>query len=164
MSRLEDLINRFTAQRDVLNFAIGKIPAGAGEIAVELGLGSGRTYDHLREKLAGRKVYSFDRSDDAHPGCSPEGELFVEGEITEQLPAFVKGREGRAFLVHMDVGTKSRATDEALYRELEPNVMKLLVPGGILVSDRPLFSPKWKEFDLSSMKLPWAYHCYRLEN
>ena len=66
MSRLDSFIRRLEAQRIVLNWAVEQI-AGQPGIILELGLGNGRTYDHLREKLPGRTIFAFDRAINANP-------------------------------------------------------------------------------------------------
>src|SRR4051812_41343381 len=45
MTRLDSAIRRLTAQRDLLNWAAQAI--GPTGLVLELGLGNGRTYDHL---------------------------------------------------------------------------------------------------------------------
>ena len=52
MSRLDSFIRRIGAQRNVLNAVAQRIAAIDGPV-LELGLGNGRTYDHLRELHAG---------------------------------------------------------------------------------------------------------------
>ncbi len=88
MTRLDSAIRRLTAQRDLLDWAAGEIaPTG---FVLELGLGNGRTYDHLRDRLPGREIYVFERSPAAHPSCTPpEAYLFV-GDIFDTLPAFIE--------------------------------------------------------------------------
>ena len=49
MSRLDSFRRRLTAQIDGLNWAADNLP-DMGDV-LELGLGNGRTYDHLREHL-----------------------------------------------------------------------------------------------------------------
>ena len=60
MSRLDSFIRRITAQRNVLNAVAAEIAGLEGPV-LELGLGNGRTFDHLREKLPGRRIIAFDR-------------------------------------------------------------------------------------------------------
>ena len=49
MSRLDSFIRRMTAQRDILNqIATQSLLPESGDV-LELGLGNGRTYSHLRE-------------------------------------------------------------------------------------------------------------------
>jgi S-adenosyl-L-methionine methyltransferase len=52
MTRLDSAIRRLTAQRDLLDWASEEIAPGG--LVLELGLGNGRTYDHLRDRLPGR--------------------------------------------------------------------------------------------------------------
>ena len=53
MSRLDSMLRRLTAQRDGLNWAAQQISGVAGDV-LDLGLGNGRTYDHLREVMPER--------------------------------------------------------------------------------------------------------------
>ena len=50
MSRLESFIRRLDAQRLCLDWAAGAVVERPGAV-LELGLGNGRTYDHLRARL-----------------------------------------------------------------------------------------------------------------
>ena len=50
MSRLDSFIRRMTAQRDILNHICDTVKELEGPV-LELGLGNGRTYDHLRERF-----------------------------------------------------------------------------------------------------------------
>jgi hypothetical protein len=138
LSRLESFIRRLEAQRACLEFALENLVPGA---VVELGLGNGRTYDHLREHLGGtRRIYAFDRQLAAHPACVPADLLL--GEFSETLPRLAR-RIGRAVaLVHADTGSgdeqASRANAQGLAALLEP----LLVEGAIVVSDQDM-APAW---------------------
>lgn len=58
MSRLDSFIARMQAQRDALNFLKPMVDVVAGPI-LEVGLGNGRTYDHLRELFPARDIYVF---------------------------------------------------------------------------------------------------------
>ena len=57
MSRLDSFIRRLEAQRACLNRAAALI-SGIDGIVLELGLGNGRTYDHLRELFPDREFMS----------------------------------------------------------------------------------------------------------
>ena len=59
MSRLDSFLRRLQAQRDCLNAAVSLVADRPGPI-FELGLGNGRTYDHLRS-LLDRKLRHFRR-------------------------------------------------------------------------------------------------------
>ena len=58
MSRLDSFIRRLEAQRACLEYAAGQIRDLPGPV-LELGLGNGRTYDHLRELLPEREIFVF---------------------------------------------------------------------------------------------------------
>ena len=85
MSRLDSFIRRMQAQRACLDWAAQAIQGRPGCV-LELGLGNGRTYDHLRERLPDRDIYVFDRRISAHAGCIPPTEYMFLGEVAEMLP------------------------------------------------------------------------------
>jgi len=53
VSRLDSFIRRLEAQRACLDHAAGLI-GGLDGVVLELGLGNGRTYDHLRSLFPSR--------------------------------------------------------------------------------------------------------------
>ena len=59
MTRLDAVIERLKAQRSALGAAAQALSDTPGHI-LELGLGNGRTYDHLRHLFSDRKIYVFD--------------------------------------------------------------------------------------------------------
>ena len=85
MSRLDSFIARMQAQRDCLNFLKPKIDAVPGPL-LEVGLGNGRTYDHLRDLFPGRDIYVFERKVAAHPDCIPPDDRLFLGEAREAIP------------------------------------------------------------------------------
>ncbi len=80
MSRLESFIRRMEAQRACIDFAAraGNTPQGP---IFELGLGNGRTYDHLRERFPGRDIFVFERNVNAHAASMPDAEHLIVGDI-----------------------------------------------------------------------------------
>ena len=60
MSRLESMYRRIGAQISGLNWAVEMIADLPGDV-LELGLGNGRSYHHLREKLPNRSIWVIDR-------------------------------------------------------------------------------------------------------
>ncbi|MEQ8586658.1 MAG: class I SAM-dependent methyltransferase [Thalassobaculaceae bacterium] len=145
MSRLDSMIRRLEAQRATLNAAADRVRDREG-VALEFGLGNGRTYDHLREILAGRDIYVFDRQVAAHPDCIPPDDRLFLGDLFDTLPRAIAQLGGRAVLVHLDIGTGDKAESVALSQRAAPLVAELLAPGGVAVSDQPIdglaaFSP-----------------------
>ena len=137
MSRLDSMIRRLQAQRATLNDAAARVEGRDG-VALEFGLGNGRTYDHLRAIMPGREIYVFDRQVAAHPDCIPPDDRLYLGDLFDTLPRAVANLGGRAVLAHMDIGTGDKEESVSLSRRAAPMVADLLVSGGVAVSDQPL--------------------------
>ena len=84
MSRLDSFIRRLQAQQACLELAIARIAELPGPV-LELGLGNGRTYDHLRELLPGREIFVFEREVRAHPADRPDRHHLFLGDFRETL-------------------------------------------------------------------------------
>ena len=85
MSRLDSFIRRLEAQRACLGLAVGLVRQIEGAF-LEMGLGNGRTFDHLREIAPEREIIVFERQVAAHPDCVPHDDQLVLGDIFETLP------------------------------------------------------------------------------
>jgi hypothetical protein len=160
MTRLDSVIRRLTAQRDLLNWAAQDIgPAG---LVVELGLGNGRTYDHLRTKLPGREIYAFERSPAAHPDCYPPDGYLIVGDIFETLPVFIERfGQGSAALIHTDIGTGDEDANRQLALRLSPLLDSLLQPGGLLIADRAFEMPSCTDISSRTNVPEGRYFVYR---
>jgi trans-aconitate methyltransferase len=157
MSRLESFIRRLTAQRDILDMICRDLALGDGPV-IELGLGNGRTYDHLRERLPGRRIVAFDRVNAANlRSLPPEGDLIL-GEISETAQAFAGIG---AALVHADIGSGYDDLDEMNLRWLPQLAVDLLAPGGIAASGVPLDHPRLAPLSLPAGIRPGRYFLYR---
>jgi S-adenosyl-L-methionine methyltransferase len=160
VSRLDSFIRRLEAQRACLDQAARLIAELDGDV-LELGLGNGRTYDHLRQLFPDRKIYVCERWVAAHPDCVPPAELLLLGDMRDTLQ---KAREllvGRVALAHLDPATGNVAASRALAAEVAPLIVPLLRPGGVLVSEPAI---AWR--GLSPMALPRGlapgrYNLYR---
>ncbi len=140
MSRLESFIRRLEAQRRCLDWAAQAIAGYPGAV-LELGLGNGRTYDHLRHRLGpARAIFAFDRQLAAHPDCVPPPGLLLLGELHDTLPAFA-ARGVAVALVHADLGSGDRAASAALAGWLGPQLRRLAAPGCLVLSDQRLGEP-----------------------
>jgi hypothetical protein len=137
VSRLDSFIRRLSAQRDLLDHAAALIAGRPGHV-LELGLGNGRTYDHLRERLGAREIFVFERQLAAHPDCTPDaGHLFL-GDFRASLPEALARLGAGAALAHCDIGSGDREATTALARWLGPALRPLMAPGGLILSDQPL--------------------------
>jgi hypothetical protein len=160
MSRLDSFIRRIEAQRACLNRAAALI-RGIDGIVLELGLGNGRTYDHLRELFPEREIHVCERLVAAHPDCVPPAAFLILGDMRETLPA-LRGRfGGRVALAHCDAGTGDRSGNVALAAELAPSITALLCRGGVLVSDPPVAAAGLEELMLPDGIAAGRYHLYR---
>jgi hypothetical protein len=161
MSRLDSFIRLLTAQRDCLALAARLIADVPGPV-LELGLGNGRTYDHLRSLLPGREIFVFDRRIAAHPDCVPDEAHMILGDVRETLPQALARIGARAALAHCDVGTGVQSDNDSLAAFVGPAMAKLMAPGGIVVSDQKLTVPGWTPVPVPSGIEPGRYFLNRV--
>jgi hypothetical protein len=155
LSRLDSFIRRLEAQRTCLDFAFRHLIPGA---VVELGLGNGRSYDHLRAHLNGRVIYALDRQLAAHPDCVPK-ELLL-GEFRDTLPALAR-RIGRTVaLVHADTGSGDETASRAQALGLPVLLDPLLADGALIVSDQDM-QPPWDTVPLPPGVAAGRYFIWR---
>ena len=149
-----------TAQRDCLTAAARLIADVPGPV-LELGLGNGRTYDHLREILPVREIFVFDRRVAAHPECIPDDDHMIIGDITETLPGAGALIGAKAALAHCDMGTGVAASNAELAAFIGPALAGLMAPGGIVVSDQEYRVAGWTEVALPDGVAPGRYFMRR---
>lgn len=160
MSRLDSFIRRMEAQRSCLNRAAALVEGLPGPV-LELGLGNGRTYDHLRELLPGRAIHVFERQVACHPDCvPPPGRLFL-GEVAETLPRAAAALGRTAALIHTDLGCGDAAANAALASTIAPALAALLAPGGICVANHELSVEGWGPEPPPGDVPPGRYFLYR---
>ena len=136
MSKLESFIRRMTAQRDYLNHAAELIKDIPG-VVFELGLGNGRTYDHLCQILPNRDIYVFDRRVASFPSCTPPPDHMFVGEILHTLKKAEKSFVQKVALVHIDLGTSdpSKKNYMDLIDSISDSLESVLLPGAVVVSN-----------------------------
>jgi len=140
MSRLDSFIRRLQAQRACLDLAAESVRHRPGPI-FELGLGNGRTFDHLRERLPGREIYVFERQVAAHPACVPQPANLFLGDIGETLPRAVARFRGQVVLVHSDIGSGDEASNARIAAFLSATLPPALAPGALVLSDQAFTLP-----------------------
>ncbi|MDW3224368.1 MAG: class I SAM-dependent methyltransferase [Paracoccaceae bacterium] len=136
MSRLESMRRRLSAQIDGLNWAADFIADLPGDV-LELGLGNGRTYDHLREKLPQRRIWVIDRVLQSHPSCVPPADDLLLGEA-DQVLVDLASKDAKMALAHYDFGFGIKALDVEEGERLSPLILPLMRSGGLVVSQQPL--------------------------
>ena len=159
-SRLDRFIRRIMAQRDCLNMAAGLISATSGPI-LELGLGNGRTYDHLRELFPAREIFVFERDVAAHPDCIPNESHLIRGDFKDTLPDALARIGAPAALIHGDIGSAFPARDAELADWLGPVLRPLAAPGALILADRALGEAIWPAEPLPRSVASGVYFMYR---
>jgi hypothetical protein len=161
MSRLDFFIHRLTAQRACLNRA-AELIRGLDGFVLELGLGNGRSYDHLRELFPTRDIYVCERQVGAHPACIPPAERLLLGDLREMLPQARSWLTGKVALAHVDIGSGDPAVDKARAAETWPLVAPLLRPDGVVASDLTMDCPELRALPLPDGAAAGRYHLYQL--
>ena len=134
MNRLDAMILRMTTQRAGLDWAMSQIKDRAGD-ALEIGLGNGRTYDHMREHMPRRRIWAIERKLQAHPSSMPPAEDVLVGDAAEGL----KRLEGAGIvLANYDlgsgkVGTLASDVPDERAATMTPLLVETLSPHGAIV-------------------------------
>jgi hypothetical protein len=160
LSRLDSNIRRLQAQRDCLDLAAALVQALPGPV-FELGLGNGRTFDHLREILPEREIFVFERNVAAHPECIPDPEHLLLGDIEKTLPAAAARFGERVVLLHSDIGTGDAARNARLAAFIATQLPALMRPGGVVVADQEIEYPQGEPLALPAGIKPGRYFLYR---
>jgi hypothetical protein len=160
LSRLDSFINRLTAQRDCLALSARLIADLPGPV-LEIGLGNGRTYDHLRALLPGRGIFAFDRQLNAHPKSVPDPAHLMLGDFAATLPSALGTIGAKAALAHADFGSGDAAATAALAAWLGPALAPLMAASGVVASDQPLDVVSWTPLPLPPGVHEGRYFLYR---
>jgi hypothetical protein len=137
LSRLDSVIRRLKAQRSCLNAAAAMISARQG-IVLELGLGNGRTFDHLRSRLPDHEIFVFDRQVAAHPDSTPDADHLILGDLKLTLHELQLRFRNSVVLVHSDVGTGDAASNAILAEFVGAALVPMLAPNAVVVSDQAI--------------------------
>ena len=160
MTRLDLFIDRMVSQRACLDFAMAETAAMAGPV-FELGLGNGRTYHHLRERMPGREIYVFERAVASHPDSTPDPAFQILGDVMETLPQALERFGPVARLIHADLGGHNRAKNDVFARKVSPLVQPLLAEGGLMVSSDRMYFDGLQELALPEGAVPGRCFIYR---
>jgi len=156
MSRLDSVIRRLMAQRACIDRAVELIGDAPG-LVLEIGLGNGRTFDHLREKMPGREIHVFERQVAAHPDCIPDDNHLFLGEVVDTLPQAAERLGREAILVHSDISTPFQEINAQILAVQAAVLPKLMRPGAILLSDQEIPVPGTVDLPLPDSVKPGRY-------
>ena len=160
MSRLDSVIRRLQAQRACLQHAAEMIRGLPGPV-LELGLGNGRTYDHLRQTLPDREIFVFEREVAADPDCVPDAAHLLLGDIHETLPTAAARFGPNVALIHCDLGTGDAELNGRLTAFVAARLPGLLRPGGVVISDQDVNLAGAEALPLPEGVMPGRYFMCR---
>ena len=161
MSELDRMISRLVTQRACLEFAAAELVNVPGAI-FEVGLGKARTFDHVKERFKGRAIFAFDFEIHAPKRLVPAKDTLFLGDFRETLREAATQLGRTAALVHADIGSRDRKADAELAAEIAPMIDKLLVSGGMVITDREMSGAGWTALDQpEGVSGDWPYFLYR---
>lgn len=160
MSRLDIFVDRLLSQRACLAEAARMLEGVPGPV-FELGLGNGRTYDHLREILPGRDIWVFERAVASHPASTPPDDRLILGDVRDTLPAALARFGATVALAHADLGGHDAAKNDAFARLVSPLIEPLLAPRGVMVSSDRMYFNGLTEEPLPTGAVPGRCFLYR---
>lgn len=160
MSRLDSFIRRLQAQRACLDHAALLVADHSGPI-LEIGLGNGRTYDHLRELFSGRPIFVVEREMNPHPLARPADAFLLLGDLRAVLPGALARLGQPAAFVHADIGTGDAAINAQTAAALAQHLPAVLASGGVLACDQAVEAEWAAPLPLPEGVAAGRYHLYR---
>ena len=108
-----------------------------------------------------REIYVFDVEVHCPAALKPPESHLILGDIHETLP-LARERFGRQIaLAHADIGSFDPERDQALFTFLANELDQMLMPGGIMMSDRVVPNPPWQRLPQPGGDKDWVYYMYR---
>ena len=160
MSRLDVFIDRMVSQRTCLDFAIAQTAHLTGPV-FELGLGNGRTFDHVREYVEGREIFVFERAIASNPASTPTEDQIILGDVRDTLPAALRRFGPTASLVHADLGGHNLQRNDEFARFVSPLIEPVLAVAGLMVSSDRMYFEALEEMELPEGAVPGRCFIYR---
>jgi hypothetical protein len=160
MSRLDSMIARLTAQRICLAYTFELIKDVPGVI-LEVGLGNGRTFSHIREHLPDREIYIFDRAINSHLDCRPEPDHAFLGQIEDTLPVALARFSNNIAFVHADIGDGTPEYGKHMSTVLSAALPGHLRVGTVIACDQELSLPEATVLTVPGLANLRRYFMYR---
>ncbi|PSL18744.1 class I SAM-dependent methyltransferase [Shimia abyssi] len=160
MSRLDVFINRMVSQRACLNFAAEQTKEMTGPV-FELGLGNGRTFDHMREIMSEREIFVFERQVESNPASRPTEDMTMLGDVRDTLPEALARFGATATVIHADLGGHNLEKNDQFARLVSPLIEPLLCVGGLMVSSDQMYFDNLSNVPLPEGAVPGRCFIYR---
>ncbi|MBP2293553.1 class I SAM-dependent methyltransferase [Azospirillum rugosum] len=161
-STLDRMIDRLTAQRTALGWAAGCVDGTHGMV-MEIGLGKGRTYDHLRHLFPPRNILVFDMWARVPADLRPDADRLFLGDFRETLPAAAERYRGAVRFAHADIGSAKEEDEDGIRAWIGGLVEPFLAPGALVLSDREIGAGRagWEPVAVPGTEV-WPYHAWRV--
>lgn len=140
VSYLDETIALVQTQIAVLDAATRSLEDRPGP-AMDVGLGNGRTYSHLCEKMPDRKIFAFDTSLKAATASIPPADQLILGDIRETMAFALPRMKERAIFVHCDISTGDPTANLATEAWLSICLAPVTAVGAVAVSRLKLHPP-----------------------
>ena len=130
----------------------------------ELGLGNGRTFDHIRTLMPEREIFVFDIVIVEQIESALDPALLIVGDVRETLPAHLEKMHQKAVLIHNDlddVGGNTEDQQHSIYCWLSPLIRDAVAPGAVIVSNTKLDLDDWHRIQLPEGHAPDRYFMYQ---
>jgi hypothetical protein len=163
-SFLERLIVRMNTQRETLERVFQLNDGNVDGLILEVGLGSGRVYDHLRCQYPKNRIVAFDFKVDTRPEYSPKPEDTILGDIKETLPNFAAQNPNAVGLIHLDIGDHDHTKATLYYNSLAFHINFMTKKTACILADRKIELDGWENIDLSNLTRQWSYYAIRKIN
>ncbi|MCW2237377.1 class I SAM-dependent methyltransferase [Azospirillum canadense] len=163
-STLDRMIDRLTTQRTALGWAAGCVEGTHGMV-MEIGLGKGRTYDHLRRLFPPRDILVFDMWARVPSDLRPDEDRLFLGDFRETLPAAAERFRGTVRLAHADIGSAKEEDEDGIRAWIGGLIEPFLAPGALVLSDRGIGTGRagWEPVAVPGTEV-WPYHAWRVSS
>lgn len=160
MTRLDLFIGRMVSQRASIDHAIAMTADMTGPV-FELGLGNGRTFDHIRAMVEGRDIYVFERAVASHPSSTPSDDQLVLGDVFQTLPMMLEKHGANVSFAHADLGGHNLKKNDEFARAISPLVESVMAPGGVMVASDRMYFDTLVELPLPDGAMPDRVFMYQ---
>ena len=146
-SRLDIYIDQVVSKRACLNKAADLVAEMDGPV-FELGLGNGRSYNHMCSLLPVNDIFVFEEVAPAHPVVTPPDAQLILGDVFDTMPRTLARFGATARLVHVDLGGHDQVKNDQFARAISPLVEPLLARGAVMVSSHQMYFDAARAIDL----------------
>lgn len=160
-TRLEAMFDRVLAQCTLIDYAAELVVKIPGPV-LEVGLGNGRTYDHLCDRFRGREIFAFDRELASDPRSRPDKSRFIQGDFLETLPEALVRIGAKAAVAHCDIGSHDSEASRTLGAVVAHLLAPLVAHQGVVLGDQPMVHPDFEALPLPDNLEPESYFIYRV--